>query len=135
MTDQNDGLDQIRAVYADKCAEINGNEYHFLAMKHAERRKVFAFYSTIAGELQSGSFGFLDTDRFAAIEKVIFQAITFDGSTLSKLPNHWEEYAEDYLMLIATSLAVISLPFMGGIATGSRSNQGQAAPITLSKPM
>lgn len=135
MNEQQKALEQIKAVYDDGFAEINGREYHFLKMRHEQRRKVFAFYTAVAHEVQSGSFAFMDTPKFAEVEKVMFNSITFDGSLISKLPEHWEEYAEDYVTLVATALGVMSFPFLRGRLTDSTSQADQNRLSTSKKPM
>jgi hypothetical protein len=136
MNDQQKAaLEQIKAVYDDGLAEINEREYHFLKMRHEQRRKVFAFYTAVAHEVQNGSFAFMDTPKFAEIEKVMFNSITFDGSLLTKLPEHWEEYSEDYVTLVATALGVISYPFLRGRLTDSTYQADQNQPSTFKKPI
>jgi hypothetical protein len=103
----------IKAVFDDKEAEINGRKYQFLNMTHKQRRKVFAFFTSNMRAVQIGDMGFLDSPGFEAIEKVMHDAISLDGSLLSKLGDvHWEKYPGDYLPLTSTAMQVISLPFM-----------------------
>ena len=106
--------DMIRAVYEEGVAEINGREYHITKLTHKKRRKVFAFFTHVQADLQKQDFSFLDTDRWAEVESVIENVVTFNGSLLSKLPDHWEQYPEDYLIFVSTMLGVISYPFLSG---------------------
>jgi hypothetical protein len=106
--------DMIRQVYEDGVAEINGREYRITKLTHKKRRKVFAFFTHVQGDLQQSDFSFLDTDRWAEVESVIENAVTFDGSLLSKTPNHWDQYPEDYLIFVSTMLGAISYPFLAG---------------------
>lgn len=115
--DKQAALGMIKAVYDDGVAEINGREYKFTATNHAKRRKVFAFYSGLQSEIKKGDFGFLDSDAFKPIEKVIGDIITFDDSLISKLQDHWEQYPEDYLQYINIAMGVISYPFLKGSLT------------------
>ena len=111
--------EMIRAVFDDGEAEINGRTYVFVRMTHKKRRRVFAFYTSVAKQVQGGDFSFLDDPRFEAVESVINNAVTLDGSLLSKLGDaHWEDYAGDYLPFTATALAVISYPFLAASPTG-----------------
>lgn len=128
-------LAQIRGVYEDGEAEVNGRTYKFHKMTHVERRKVFAFQSSVQGQLAAGNFAFLDTPVFAQVEEVMWKNISFDGSVITKLRDHWEEYPEDYMMLVSTAMGVMSYPFIraAGIASAS---QGEKDQKTLSsKPM
>lgn len=132
---QEAGLAQIRAVYEDGEATINGRPYKFHKMQHVERRKVFAFQTSVAGDMQAGNFSFLDSAVYAQVEKVMWDNISFEGSTISKSRDHWEEFPEDYMMLVSTAMGVMSYPFMraAGIASASQGEQDQTT--TSSKPM
>lgn len=128
-------LDQIRAVYNDGEAEINGRIYKFHRMQHVERRKVFAFYTSVQSQINQGNFSFLDTPQFAATEDVMSKNISFDGVTLDKARDHWDEYPEDYIQLVATALGVISFPFIRAAGIASASQAGAQALSTSAKPM
>lgn len=128
---QNKALEMIKAVYDDGFADINGNRYEFASMTHKKRRKVFAFFTGIAGELSRQSMEFLDTERFEEIERVMFDYILFDGVQLSKQPDHFESFAGDYILLITTALQVISLPFMAGSNMNSPSEAPGTQKFTL----
>jgi hypothetical protein len=116
--DKNQALDMLRAVNEDGVATINGRDYELTKLTHAKRRKVFAFYSAHAQQIESGNFGFMDSSEFAEIEKVISNVVIFDGDLLSRRQNHWDEYPEDYLMFITVMLGAISYPFLRGLAGG-----------------
>lgn len=128
---QEKALAMIKAVYNDGFAEINGNRYDFAAMTHKKRRKVFAFFTSIAGELTHQSMAFLDTDRFDEIERLMFDYVLYDGVQLSKQSEHFESFPGDYIMLITTALQVISLPFMGGSTMNSNSEAPDVKKFTL----
>lgn len=132
---QQQGMEMIKAVYEDGFAEINEREYHFLKMRHQQRRSVFAFFSSIQRDIQRQDFSFLDDPRFKNVEKIIEASVTFDDSLLAKLPNHWDEHPQDYLTFVSTALAVISYPFMPASATGSQSQSVQAPKTSSKKPM
>lgn len=106
--------DMIKAVHEDGMAEINGREYGITKLTHKKRRKVFAFFTHIQGDLQKQDFSFLDTDRWTDVESVIENVVTFNGSLLSKLPDHWDTYPDDYLIFVSTMLGAISYPFLSG---------------------
>lgn len=113
----NESIAMIKAVVDDGIAEINGRSYRFTKMLHKQRRKVFAFYTKHAGSVERGDFSFLDSPEFVAVESVINDHIAYDESLLSRIPAHWDSYPEDYVLLIATALAVISYPFLVGAHT------------------
>lgn len=133
--EQKQALEQVKAVYDDGFAVIHGREYHFTKMRHQQRRAVFAFSSSIQSEMSRGDFSFLDDPRFKPVEKIIQDAVTFGGDLLSKLPEHWEEYPEDYITLISVAMGVMSYPFMRGSNTGSQSQADQLPTTTSKKPM
>ena len=122
MTQEEQARNMIRAIYEDGEAEINGRVYRFTKMTHKQRRKVFAFYTSVSGDVARNDFSFLDSDRFGAVEDVINKSVTYNDSLLSVLGDaHWEKYPDDYLQFIPTALGVISYPFLAGADTGSRS--------------
>lgn len=114
MTEQEQGLEQIKSVYYDGVAEINGREYQFGVMTFSERRSVFAYMSSVERHIQQGDFSFIDEPKFKDLEKnIIFKRVTFDGMALSK-KNMFEEFPEDYMVFVTTALMVISYPFLKG---------------------
>lgn len=112
--EQSQALNQIKSVFNDGLATINNRDYKFTIMTHSERIKVFAYFSSIQGQIQGGDFSFLDESKYKEIEKVISQRVTFDGMQLSKLSDHWDTYPEDYILFVTTALGVISYPFLSG---------------------
>lgn len=111
-----DTLEQFAAVHKDGMAEINGREYELAPFVHAERRKVFAYFTSIGKQLEGGDMRWIDTPDFAVVEKLIAQKVLVDGVQLSKLPEHWDSYPQDYLPFCVTMLGAISYPFMQGNA-------------------
>lgn len=119
MADNNEQLKsaiaQMKAVCEDGVATINGRDYKLTAMTHSERVKVFSFYASPSNTAAMNSFEFLDDPKYKEVEKVMFSRITFEDMQLSKLPNHFEEYPEDYIILISTAMGAMSYPFMKGV--------------------
>lgn len=107
-------IDKLKEVYEDGAAEINGRTYEFGKMVHKQRRKIFSFFTFAQHDLERGDFSFLDSERFEAIEKIISGVVLYDGMQLSKRPDHWEEFPEDYIIFTTTALGVISYPFLRG---------------------
>lgn len=126
---------QVRAVYEDGEAEINGRKYKFHKMTHVERRKVFAFSTSVARQLQEDNMSFLDSPVYAAVEEVMWSNISFDGVALNKARDHWEEYPEDYIRLVGTALGVMSYPFTRAAGIASASQAGEPAKTSSEKPM
>ena len=116
--EQEKGLAQIKAVYDDGKADINGREYVFAKMVHKDRRKVFAFYTKIQHDLQRNNFWWLESPEWQEVEKVIENNVTFNGDALSRIDQHWDKYPQDYLLFIPVALGVISYPFMSAAHTG-----------------
>lgn len=114
MDERTQAFDMIKAVYEDKVATINGRDYGFTPFTHKERKRVFAFYSLVAKELQKENFSFMDTPKMEEIEKILMDRITYEGVQLSKFEKHFEKYPEDYVQFIVTALPVVSYPFLRG---------------------
>jgi hypothetical protein len=112
--EQKQAIEMIKSVYEDQCAEINGREYKYHKMSHEKRIQVFAFFSRIQNQIGTGDFSFLTDPGFKAVEKTIGDYVTFDDALINKRPTHWDEYPEDYIQFIITSLGVISYPFLKG---------------------
>tara|TARA_R110000850_G_scaffold95629_2_gene200693 strand:+ start:412 stop:783 length:372 start_codon:yes stop_codon:yes gene_type:complete len=122
MNEQSKALDMIKSVYEDNSAEINGREYVFTSFNHKQRRKVFAYYTQIASQLEKGNMSFLDSKEFEHIEKLIEGKVMYDGNLLSVLnksdqENHWNNFGEDYIIFVTTAISVISYPFLKGSIT------------------
>lgn len=109
-------LAMMKAVHEDKCAEINGREYHLTGIDHRRRRKVFAFFSHVQNDINQGDFWFLDSDDWQEVEKVIENCTMFEGDLISKRKGHWDEYPEDYMLFVSTMLGALSYPFLRGLS-------------------
>lgn len=111
-------MSMLKSIFEDGEAELpSGRVYTFSRMVHKERRRVFAFYTSIQESIHRRDFSFLESDAFAAVERVIENRVLFEGSALAKRDAHWEEYPDDYITLITTALGVISYPFLSGAPT------------------
>ena len=112
------GQAMIRAVFEDQEAEINGRAYKMTRMTHKQRRKVFAFYTRVGKQVETGDMSFIDSAEFEPVEKVINSVITYNDSLLSILGDaHWEKYPDDYVTFIMTMLPAISFPFLPAVPT------------------
>ena len=110
--EDNNALKMFKDVYEDKEAIINGRTYRLTTTTHIKRRKVFAFSPRI-GE---ADLSFLDDPKFEEIEKIISNVVLFDGELLSKKPNHWDQYPEDYMIFISTMVGALCYPFLKGFS-------------------
>lgn len=118
LSEKEKALAEVKAVYEDGEATINGRDYKFLGTNHNTRRKIFAFFTKVQKELAVGNFSFLASSEFVTIEKDINNMVTFEESLIGKLPGHWDEYPEDYIKFISTAMGVISYPFLKGSLSG-----------------
>lgn len=126
---------QVKAVYEDGEAEINGRKYKFHKMTHVERRKVFAFYTSVQRQIGAQDFSFLDTPQYAAVEEVMWSNISFDGLTINKARDHWELFPEDYVSLLGVAMGVMSYPFIRAAGIASASTASDPVTTSSSKPM
>lgn len=116
--------------------EVNGRIYELAKMRHQQRLQVFAFYSEHVNQIMSGNFSCLVGDYFQKqVQKTMFDAVLFEDMQLSKIRDHWEEYPEDFLQVVATAMGVMSYPFMGGASTDSQSHTVTQQKTTLKKPI
>ncbi len=103
----------------DKCLKdsaftINERVYKISPLSHQFRVEVVSIYSQIEAELLVNNYRCFSDPSFVSIMKKVGERIIFDGSTISKLPNHFEKYSEDYLDYVTMALKVISYPFYRG---------------------
>lgn len=113
--DLDEALDMLKAVNDDGEAEINGRSYVLTKTVHKKRRKIFGFYTKHQKQIVASDYSFLDTPEFEVVEEIINNMVTFNGSLISRLPNHWEDYPEDYVWFVVTMLGSISYPFLRGV--------------------
>lgn len=128
-------MSMVRAVYEDGVAEVNGRKYKFHKMTHVERRKVFAFYTSVQRQIGSQDFSFLDTPQYANVEEVMWSNISLDGVMVSKARDHWEEFPEDYINLLSVAMGVMSYPFIRAAGIASASQDAEPAKTSSEKPM
>jgi len=115
MSDSEKAFAEFKAIYEDCEATINGRIYAITKTTHKKRRKVFAFFTKNLKELSSGNYSCLDSDDFEPVEKTINDLVLFEGSLISRLPEHWEKYPEDYAVFVVAMLGAISYPFLVGL--------------------
>lgn len=91
--------------------EVNGRTYKISKLSHQFRLEVLALYSQIEASITMGNYGFITEPRFKDLMKKVDDKILYENSQISKLPNHFEEFAEDYMDYVALGLKVICYPF------------------------
>ncbi|MDR0453483.1 MAG: hypothetical protein LBH05_01575 [Deferribacteraceae bacterium] len=111
-------LAEIKAVYDDKEAEINGNIYTFTKTTHQKRLSVFAYMTKIQRQITDGDLSFFADKEFKAIQNIIDNVVMYEGSLLSKLPEHWEEHEEEFTAFYMMAMGVFSYPFLRGRKQG-----------------
>jgi len=109
--EQNQTLEQLKQWNDNGEFTINDRTYKLTGLSHQFRVEVLSIYSQIEANIIMGNYAFLQRDDFKKVMAKVDDRILFDGMQLSKLPKHFEEYAEDYLDYIAVSLKVICYPF------------------------
>ncbi len=103
----------IKAIIDDGCMEINGNKYEIMKFNHKTRLEILEFIHKMDSGLEMiGGNGW----QFA--EKTMSSRITFNGMQVSKLKEHWEEHAADYMTYMEYALQVVAFPFLSGKRTG-----------------
>jgi len=111
-----EALAMAKAIHVDKCATINGRDYHIANVNHLKRRKVFAYFTHIQKDLSNKDFWFLETKEWADVEQTICSVVLFESESLTKRKNHWEEYPEDYFLFIQSLMPALSYPFLQGLS-------------------
>lgn len=111
---QKQALAQIKAVYDEGVATVNGRDYVFTKATHKKRLKVFSYFTGVREQMSKQDFSFMGDEGYDRIEEIVSELVTFEGSLLSKKPNHWNEYPQDYMIFMTTALGVISYPFLQG---------------------
>lgn len=113
-----DALAQVKAVYDEGVAELHGTSYTYSKFTHAERLKVFSFYSSLIKNQATGEvrMDFWDEPAFHQVQKLIDSKVLVDGVQISKRDAYWEqeENMDDFLPLMLLSLQVITYPFLRG---------------------
>lgn len=130
---QKQAMAQLKAVHDDGYADINDRRYEFAKMRHEKRKAVFAFFTSIQPQLKAGNYSFMDTAQFNHVFKIICDHVTFEDSALSKLPDHWDNYPQDFMLFVTSAMGVISYPFLPESAGGSMSQSRQQTTSSTSK--
>jgi len=111
INDRPYSLEQIKQWNDNGEFVINDRTYKLTGLSHQFRVEVLSIYSQIEANIIMGNYQFLQRDDFKKVMTKVDDRVLYDGMQLSKLPKHFEEYAEDYLDYIAISMKVIVYPF------------------------
>lgn len=108
--------DQIKAVYEDGVAEINGTQYVFSKLKHKDRLKVFEMLQNATNQTTGEMRIPWTSAQFTEVEALINSKVLVDDMQISKYDSYWdqEENLDDYMPFIVTAVQVICYPFMRG---------------------
>ena len=115
---------------------VDNRNYTFSKMPFRKAKKLFAYLTEIAKDLQVGKLSFFDTPKFEnEIEPLLMQYVLFDGFKLDTIPEHFEEFTSDYNQFVTVSIQAFSAPFMVETNTVSHSRVAETQPTTLRKPI
>lgn len=127
-------LDELKAL--QKGFDIEGRSYELGKMPFKVGRKILAYMTVVAGEIEEGKLGFIDTDKFERdIEPLLIKYTNVDGFKLETLEGHFDEYPSDYFQFVVKSLQGYAAPFLQGTNTSSASTSQKPQTTTLRKPM
>ena len=113
-TDREEAISQIKAVYEEGVATINGIDYVFTITTHKKRLKVFSYFTPVQERLAAQDLSFMGTKEFDEVMGIIENIVTVEGSLISKKQRHWDERPEDFITFVTTALGVVSYPFLRG---------------------
>jgi len=115
---------------------IGGRVYEMSKMPWKEAKKIFAYLTVVAGELELGQMGFIDTPKFEVeIEPKLLSYMMVDGFKLSTIPDYFDDYPCDYVQFVTMSIQGFAAPFLPETATSSPSQAEEDQIVTLKKPM
>lgn len=135
-TAQEKGIAALKALYAAGGFTIEDRKYAFSKMPFKLGKKVYAYFTVIAGTIESGNLSFLDTPKFEnEIEPLLMQYVLMNGFKVDTLPNHFDEFPADYTQFVMTSIQGFASPFLPESNTSSPSTAQESQPSTLKKPM
>lgn len=104
-------LEQLSTWHEQGFFEINERKYSVTKLTHQLRIEALSIFAKVETMQLVGDLGYLVDPKYKEIARKIEEKITFDGAKLSTLPNHWEQYPEDFILYGMISLKVICYPF------------------------
>ena len=107
---RNEALEELEKMHSEKSFTINDREYKITKLTHQFRLQVIAVYSKIEAKMTMMDYSFVIDKNFTDLMKKVDERILFEDALISKIPNHFDTYEEDYLDYVAVSLKVICFP-------------------------
>lgn len=136
MPKANDSIAAIKKIYDDGGFDISERKYTFAKMPFKKGRKLYAYLTVIAAEIEKGQMGFLDSDKFElSIEPLLMQYTMCDGFKLDTIEDHFDEFTSDYNQFVMMSIQGHAAPFLPAASTGSTSTAPANRENTLKKQM
>ena len=126
----------IKAIHEQGGFNIDGRKYSFIKMPFKKAKKIYAYLTVIAGQLEKGNLAFLDSDKFDnEIEPLLMQFTMVDGFKLNTLENHFDDFTCDYNQFVITAIQGFAAPFLPEAPTASASKSSASQATTLKKQM
>ena len=134
--DAQKALAELKALHENGEFKIGDRVYGIGKMPFKLGRKMCAYLTVIAEELERGQLGFIDSAKFESeIEPLLIEYTLVDGMKLSTIPEHFDEYPGDFMQFVTSAIQSYAAPFMCGSGTNSPSQQEEETVTTLRKPM
>jgi hypothetical protein len=131
-----EGQEAIKAIRAKGFFDIGGRKYEFTKMPFKKAKKIFAYLTAIAGELEQGQLGFIDSVKFdSEIEPLLMQYMLADGFKLDTIEDHFDENPSDYIGFVTLSIQGFAAPFLPEANTASASKVKESQTTTFKKQM
>jgi hypothetical protein len=105
----------LKKAYEEQQLTINSRTYAMTKTVHKQRLTVFSYESKVKYQILARDFSFFDTADWARVQAIIDDIFTFDGNLLSRLKEHWESHAEDFVPFYLEAMGVLGYPFLGGV--------------------
>lgn len=127
-------LEQLKAL--KEGFTVDNRVYKFNPMPFKIGKKILAYMTTVANEIDSGQLGFIDTPKFENdIEPLLVKYTTVDGFNLNTLEAHFDEHPSDYFQFVVNSLQGFAAPFLPENNISSSSLPKSDQPVILKKQM
>lgn len=99
-----------KVVNDDNKAEINGRTYQLSKMTHKQRLPFLQYYQ----DMQPNPVTGIATEKMdlEKVENMLSSCVLFDGALMKNLPQHFDNFPQDYMAYINTMLLVVVYPFL-----------------------
>jgi hypothetical protein len=104
----------LAQAFEDGEVVLNGHTYKY----NPPTRKISMQILGLLQKMQAGQFAVGDPE-WEKLETHLFNQLTYDGSMLTRLPQHFEqrEFQKDYFPLMGYGAGLVSYPFVYGSPT------------------